>query len=223
MIPDGFVLCGGRSRRMGSDKARAPVGQPPVPMAIAVATTLRGLGGRGALVRRGDDGLPWRWADGSAVEVVPELDGPEVHPLFGVATALRAARTPLAAVAPCDVPDLTVEAWAALVARAPAVAWDGERVHPLVAVLAASDADRAQQLALAGAPARALTADLPRVALPPATLVDRDDPASLGRGPVARLLARVPVRDPAQRRRLAAGERARLRASGILDPGGDEG
>jgi molybdopterin-guanine dinucleotide biosynthesis protein A len=219
VIPDGFVLAGGRSRRMGSDKARAPVGAPAVPMAVAVARALGALGGRVALVRRGDDGLPWRWPDGGPIEVVAEAEGPRVHPLIGVETALRAARTPLCAIAPCDVPDLTTDCWRALIAEAPAVAWDGVRVHPLVAVLDASEAERARTLAAAGAPAQALTVGLRRVLLPEAALADRDDPASLGEEPVAALLAGVPVRDREMRARLAAGERERLLARGIVIPG----
>jgi molybdopterin-guanine dinucleotide biosynthesis protein A len=211
VTPDGFVLAGGRSRRMGFDKARAPFGSPPVAMATAVASVMRTLAGRVALVRRGEDPLPWCWPDGTAIEVVREAEGPQVHPLLGVETALRASRTPLCVIAPCDVPDLTSACWTELIARAPAVAWDGERIHPLVAVLDRDLADQAGALAASGAPAGALTAGLPRVRLSAEVLADRDDRASL---------ARVPLRDPGARARLAAGERARLLARGIVDPSG---
>lgn len=218
MIPDGFVLAGGRSRRMGFDKARAPVRSPPVAMAAAVAESLRVHGGRVAIVRRGDDGLPWIGTDGAPIEVVWERERPSTHPLYGVATALAASRTELCAIAPCDAPDLTPQVWEALFDAAPAVAWDGERVSPLVAVLWTGLADRALALAEAGAPAHALAEGLRRVALSASVLADRDVRERI-HSPVRALLDRVPISDPGYRERLATGERTRLAARGILDPG----
>jgi molybdopterin-guanine dinucleotide biosynthesis protein A len=224
---DGFVLAGGRSRRMGFDKARAPwKGAEPspakwtvVPLALAAAASLEPVCGRVALVRRADDGLPWPLPDGRQAEVVWERVEAEEHPLWGVATALRAAQTDPVAILACDVPGVTAASWQALVAAAPAVAWDGERVHPLVAVVPRSLAARAEELARAGAPAHRLCEGLARVRLPPEELQDHDDPASLGEGTVARLLRSVPVTDPAKRDRIAEGERGRLAQRGILDPG----
>jgi molybdenum cofactor guanylyltransferase len=211
---DAFVLAGGRSRRMGRDKARVAYGT--VPLAVACALPLRRFG-RVAIVRRGDDGLPWVWPDGSPVEVILEPDDRPHHPLWGVATALEAAQTELVAVVACDVPDLTEADWAALVERAPAVAVDEEgRVNPLVAVLPAAAAAEARALAGAGASARALVERAARVPIASARLGDHDDPSRLPADPVARLLARVPVQDPSLRERIAAGERARLRARGIV-------
>ena len=48
---DGFVLAGGRSRRMGADKAR--VAWEGRPLALVVADCLRAVCSRVALVRRG--------------------------------------------------------------------------------------------------------------------------------------------------------------------------
>jgi molybdopterin-guanine dinucleotide biosynthesis protein A len=212
-VIDGFVLAGGRSRRMGFDKARAP--WDGLPMALAVRAGLRSVCARVALVRRGDDGLPWPLPEGGVAEVVWERVDAEEHPLWGVVTALRAARTELVAVAPCDVPEL--RSWPALVRSAPCVAWDGARIQGLVGVLPRSLADRAEQLARAGAPAHHLVTDLPRVELPAAELRDHDDPSTI-RSPVEALLARIPVDDPVARARIAAGERGRLAARGVLDP-----
>ncbi|MEZ4236771.1 MAG: NTP transferase domain-containing protein [Myxococcota bacterium] len=214
---DAFVLAGGRSRRMGFDKARAPFGRPPVPMALAVAASMRGIGERVALVRRGDDGLPWIWPDGAPVEVVLEDDPGEVHPLYGVVTAMRASRTPRCAVAPCDAPELTPAAWAALLAAAPAVAWDGARcTRWWPCSIRPTPTGRWPWPAPARRPTRSPRGSC--VALPAEVLADRDVPAALGASPVQALLARVPVRDPARRARLAEGERARLLARGIVDP-----
>ena len=76
MEVDGFVLAGGRSRRMGSDKARAPWGT--LPLAVATATSLRAVCGRVALIRRRLDDLPWMYEDGSPVEVLLEKISDEV-------------------------------------------------------------------------------------------------------------------------------------------------
>ena len=217
--PNGFVLAGGRSRRMGFDKARA--WWDGVPLAIAVARSLEAVCDRVVLVRRVDDGLPWRHPDGRDVEIAREPASGEHHPLWGVVTALEAARTPFVLVAPCDVPGISPASWTALLARAPSVACDAERPHPLVAALPRELAGRARALAAAGAPAHALTRDLVQVQLPEAELVDHDDPASLGEGPIRRLLARSPVTDPAARRRIAEGERQRLLCQGIIDPTDD--
>lgn len=213
---NGFVLAGGRSRRMGFDKARA--WWDGVPLALAVARSLEAVCDRVVLVRRVDDGLPWRFPDGRDAEVAWEPAGGEHHPLWGVVTALEAARTPIVLVAPCDVPGITASSWSALLAAAPSVAWDAERPHPLVAALPRELAARARELATAGAPAHALVRDLRAVRLPEAELADHDDPASLGEGPIRRLLAQVPVTDPESRRRIAEGERERLLARGIVDP-----
>ncbi|MEQ1565764.1 MAG: NTP transferase domain-containing protein [Myxococcota bacterium] len=205
---DGFVLAGGRSRRMGSDKARAPYRGRP--LGVAAAESLRQVCGRV------DDGLPWPLPDGSALEVVLEPDDEEPHPLWGVVSALDAARTERVAIVPCDVPGVT--AWDVLLARAPSVAWDGERLHPLVAVVTRAERARAAALARAGAPARVWVEGFTRVELSPESLTDHDDPASLGIGPIARLTATIPVHEPHRLERIVEGERARLAALGMVDP-----
>jgi molybdopterin-guanine dinucleotide biosynthesis protein A len=208
---DGFVLAGGRSSRMGTDKARAPFRGRP--LALAAVDSLRAVCDRVALVRRKDDGLPW-----PDVEVVWERDDGDPHPLWGVVSALRAARTERVAVLACDVPGVSPATWAALAAAAPAVAWDGVRVHPLVAVLERSMADAAEALAGAGAPAWRLADGIARVSVDGAELADHDDPASLAPGPIRTLLASVPATDPAVLARIARGERGRLAALGMVDP-----
>ncbi len=151
---DGFVLAGGAGRRMGFDKARASVGGWPV--AVRVGLSLRKVADRVGLVRRGPpDGHPWVWPDGSPIEVVREADDGERHPLWGVATAMRAARSGALVLAPCDVPELPADLLHALVKAAPATARDPTGPHPLVGVLPASDAERAARFAAEGRAVRA--------------------------------------------------------------------
>ena len=84
---DAFVIAGGRSQRMGSDKARLPF-PDGWPMAVHVAMQLRAVARTVALIRRGEsDGLPWIWPEGGQVPVVREQDQGERHPLMGLVTA----------------------------------------------------------------------------------------------------------------------------------------
>jgi molybdopterin-guanine dinucleotide biosynthesis protein A len=89
------VLTGGRSRRMGRDKATMPVGGRPL--------GLRPVEALGALV---DEvvvaGRPLPGLD-ARVAADPVRDG---GPLAGVVAGLLAARTPLAVVVACDMPSL---------------------------------------------------------------------------------------------------------------------
>jgi molybdopterin-guanine dinucleotide biosynthesis protein A len=181
-------------------------------MAVAVATALRPTCKRVVLVRRIDDGLPWSWPDGEPIEVLAEPDDAPVHPLRGIALALRAAHTELVAIAPCDVPRVSARTWSALVACAPSAA------DPLIAVLPAAWAGRAAALAEAGAPAWRLVEGVRRIEVPAEELRDVDDPRSLAPGPIRRLLDRVPVVDPVARERIALGERTRLANRGMVDP-----
>lgn len=89
----GAVLCGGSSRRMGTDKALLAVGRRP--MALRVALALQGAGASPVVAVGGD--RPALEALGLAT-VADECPGE--GPLAAVATVLRAGR-PLA-IAPVD-------------------------------------------------------------------------------------------------------------------------
>jgi len=126
-LPLGGVLVGGQSRRFGSDKAAARVGDRS--MVVRALDTLRAasdpvvlLGGDGAMARR--LGLPWR-AD----------DRPGRGPLAGLATGLRWAeelgRAGVLLLA-CDLPLVTARALRTIA---------GAARPDLDAVVAASRAD----------------------------------------------------------------------------------
>jgi molybdenum cofactor guanylyltransferase len=123
---DGYVLCGGASRRMGRDKALVPV--DGVAMARRVADALAAAGAERVVAVGGDaaalDGLglasrPDRW--------------PGEGPLGGLVTALGDAgggAAPVAVVVSCDLTDPDPVAIARLVqARA---AHDSDAVVPVV-------------------------------------------------------------------------------------------
>lgn len=96
----GAVLCGGRSRRFGSDKALAPTGDGT--MGQRVVDAMRGAGMDPVVAVGGDAGaalglitVPDRW--------------PGLGPLGGLATVLRWARRGDVLVVPCDLPLLDQE------------------------------------------------------------------------------------------------------------------
>jgi molybdenum cofactor guanylyltransferase len=126
---NGYVLCGGRSTRMGRDKAFVEL--DGVALALRVAEALR-LGGvdRVLLVGRPEQGL-----GRLGLPVVLDRAAPFQHPLLGVESALDDAGGP-ALVAPCDLGSLDGASVALLLAAdPPVVASDGTRLHPLLAVL----------------------------------------------------------------------------------------
>ncbi|MCK6502866.1 NTP transferase domain-containing protein [Myxococcota bacterium] len=176
-----YVLAGGRSTRMGRDKAFVEVeGQP---MAARVARALR-AGGAEPVHLVGKDpalatlGLPW----------VPDRDALH-HPLVGAAAALRHARllgATRALLCPCDLPWIDAGAIASLLAAgADACLGDGERVQPLCCVLPVARAAELAGQAARGAAVRAALSDLAVVLAPAAALrnVNRAEDLAAGSPP----------------------------------------
>lgn len=140
------VLVGGRSRRMGRDKATIDAGG--VPLAARPGLALGGLVDEVILAGRSVPGVAGRPVDDAAGAV---------GPLAGVVAALRAARTPLVVVAACDAPFLAPGLVARLVetlVSAPGArvaagsSWAG--LEPLPAVLRREAAEPLLELAGAG-------------------------------------------------------------------------
>ena len=157
---------------MGSDKALIEL--DGVALAVRVARCLQAGGCISAhLVGRQPElaqlGLP-----------VLVDEGPDRHPLRGVAAALSHSRTDLALFAPCDLISLTPHSVGLLLDhQGPCVAQGPNGMHPLLAVLPRHYAAQALRLAQAGQPAHALVTDLPRVTLPGHELTDANRPVDL--------------------------------------------
>lgn len=140
------ILAGGRSRRMGVPKAGVVLeGRTLLERAAGAA---RAAGLRPVVVAK----------RGSVLPAVPDLerwDEPDepVHPLTGVAAALRRAGRPVV-VLPVDLPGVPPQLLAHLAARtAPLVVVEGAgRLHPLLARVAPGCADDLAAAAAAGDP-----------------------------------------------------------------------
>lgn len=124
----GVVLTGGRSSRMGTDKALVEVGG--VAMAVRVAAALRAAGCTPVWCQGGDAAA----LRATGLEVRPDPE-PHAGPLAAIEAAIVAAAPADVVVAACDLPDLDGPTVAALVAAgtAPevlvAVAADGAGTH----------------------------------------------------------------------------------------------
>ena len=110
--PAGAVLCGGHSRRMGTDKAFVEVAG--IAMVERVATALSAGGCAPVVLVGGDSALLARFGRRVVADRFPDQG-----PAGGVLTALDAVSTDIVVVASCDLPMLdgtTVAALAAAVA-----------------------------------------------------------------------------------------------------------
>ena len=128
----GFVLVGGRSTRMGQDKALLL--SRSLPLAKDVANKVAVAAGSVALV-----GRPERY-HGLDLETIPDRR-PDSGPLGGIEAALQSGRGELNLIVACDMPGLEVSWLIALLQKARhgeawcTVARDREgTIHPLCAV-----------------------------------------------------------------------------------------
>jgi molybdenum cofactor guanylyltransferase len=106
----GAVLCGGRSRRFGSDKALAPFGSSTVGGRVVAA--LRGAGIDPVIAVGGQAG------NHLGLPTIADRR-PGEGPLGGLATALLYARHGWVLVVPCDLPLLRADDVARLLAPGP--------------------------------------------------------------------------------------------------------
>jgi molybdopterin-guanine dinucleotide biosynthesis protein A len=132
---EGFVLAGGRSSRMGREKALLDVGG--VPLIVRTARLVESVAGSATVVGQtaGIQAL--------GLHAVAD-DWPGAGPLGGIATALRVSRAPWSLVVACDLPYLTRPWMEYLVSRALAsdadavIAMNASGAEPLCAAYSES-------------------------------------------------------------------------------------
>ena len=186
----GAVLCGGASRRMGTDKALLPVDGEV--MAARVVAAVRAAGADPVLAVGGDAAA----LSGAGLPVVPDR-APGAGPLGGIITALGAADARVVFVASCDLvapsPAAVAATVDALVADPDAAvavpivggrrqwmhaAWRSSAAVPLSVAFGVGE--RAVHAAVAAAPLRVV-----ELALPAAAVADADVPTDLPGGNAA--------------------------------------
>ncbi len=118
----GVILAGGRSRRLGQDKAILPWPEPDSATTLLahVHTVLAAVCAEVLIVGSRDDLTGYR--------VVPDI-APVRSSLTGLASGLQAANTPLVLAVACDMPFLNAGLLRALIAAASA---DWDAAAPLI-------------------------------------------------------------------------------------------
>ncbi len=164
------VLTGGRSTRMGRDKATlVPDDGDPRTLARRVLDSLQPVAAHALLA-----GVPVPDAPPGVAAVIDQY--PQAGPLGGVATALPYVRTDLAVVAACDMPSIAAPLVADMLDRADAagagtlcVVCTGEHgVEPLLSVWRPAAAPLLDAALRAGVRALREALDgLPHLAIPP--------------------------------------------------------
>jgi len=179
--PVGVVLAGGAGRRMGGDKALAPLAGRP--LLDHVLAALRTVLGEVVVAAKDDTALPPLPA---GVAVWRESGEEERHPLLGIREALRRAAGRAVLVAAVDLPLVTPSDLRALLAAGASdravLARAAGRPQPLLALyppaaLAVLDAMGASEPATTVA----LRLDPLLVDLPPGRLLNINDAADLAR------------------------------------------
>ncbi len=133
-----FILAGGQSSRMGRDKAMLEIGG--VTMLDRAVGLIRSAGIEPVVV-----GAPKQFARTVKASII-EDEWPDVGPLGGIATALRASAKPWNLIVACDLPYLTREWLEFLLARGvgstgdAVAAMNGGGPEPLCAMYAKSAA-----------------------------------------------------------------------------------
>ena len=171
----GFVLCGGRSRRMGQDKAMMEVRGRP--MAVHAAEVLRSAGCSPVhLVGRQPDLKTLQW---------PTIDTESGmhHPLQGVVAALKHTQLVpkhFILIAACDLIHLTTDAVRKLLDHQKGcVAYDGSRVHPLLCLLPTARLKLCEEILKCQQSAHRMVQGLDRISLPPEVLANANTPDQL--------------------------------------------
>lgn len=131
-----IVLCGGRSSRMGRDKATLPFGPELMLQRVVRIVSIVADPAAVVVVAAPDQVLP----ELPAAVIVTRDERPDRGPLEGLAAGLRSMPDFVDAVyaTSCDVPllipDFVREMFQRLGHHDIAVPWDGEYCHPLAAV-----------------------------------------------------------------------------------------
>ena len=171
----GAVLCGGRSTRMGKDKAFVLL--EGVTLARRTADVMASAGCSPVVLTGRQPEL-----NNLGLPVIADAATDFFHPLLGVAAVLHSATTHLVLFAPCDVINLhPAHLKPLLMHNGPCVATQNGQNHPLVCVINTDQAPRAVEFAHQGRSVRDFVHALPAVQVPQPSLNDANSPYDLPR------------------------------------------
>ena len=175
MVVTAAILAGGRSRRMGRDKAFIPIAGTPLVERIAAVLRETGLQNVYTVGRQPE-------LQRLRIPTITESSENHHHPLFGVATTLEQLPDAVVLFVPCDVVNLTAAHLRPLLEHgSPCTATCNGHVHPLLCVLPKDMAATARHLARSEKSAHRLVEHLPSVELPSPVLIDANRPEQVPR------------------------------------------
>ena len=174
MVDAAAILAGGRSRRMGTDKVFIEV--DGVPLGVRTARIIEQCNVNPIYMVGNDPRL-------QELGFPVLSDGPQpLHPLSGVAAALKPHVDGWVLILPCDLVNLQHQHVRSLLdQKGPCVARVNGQIHPLVGLFPGSLAADAAHLATTGGSAMQLVSDFLVVDLSEPFLVDANVPEQLPR------------------------------------------
>ena len=165
----GAVLAGGKSKRMGQDKALVTLSGEP--LAVRQAKVLEQAGCSPVVLVGRQPGLS------SLGLQVLSGESAAAHPLTGIVHALESLPDQLVLFCPVDLPGLTpIHVAALLELQAPCTAVGPSGVQPLLCVLGPNELSMARDLLTLEGSATALVSGLPSVQLPSVALINCNSP-----------------------------------------------
>ena len=168
-----FVLCGGNSTRMGTDKAQLMINGTMMANKIAHQAISAGVESVHMVTK-------YNRSFTSPFHFIHDHTE-DMHPLHGVATALNHSKYPYALILCCDIPWLTASDIKQLIyAPKPCVAISTEALQPLCGVYPKSWEHKATTLAHQHKRVMAFAADCNRVELNAKSLKNVNLPCDLG-------------------------------------------
>ncbi|MGB0640240.1 MAG: molybdenum cofactor guanylyltransferase [Myxococcota bacterium] len=172
MVVPAAILAGGRSSRMGTDKALLDIGGTP--LAVRTFNSLHASGCNPIhLVGR----QPALHTLGIAV--ISDEDE-RSHPLYGLVAALSHCEHELMLIAPCDIPNLSPEHVQHILAYGqPCIAISDGRTHPLLGLFSVAMLSRARQIADENGSVHEFTQNMTRLDLPSPSLLNLNFPSDL--------------------------------------------
>jgi molybdopterin-guanine dinucleotide biosynthesis protein A len=129
-----YILAGGKSTRMGQEKALFTIQETP--MSVIISEKLKKAGCDNVfLISKNKLPMP-------ILQISEKYK--EQHPLYGVHTALNHCMDSLCLITPCDLPFVSVDSYRLLMEqKQETVASEKNKIHPLLGIFSSSRSEEA--------------------------------------------------------------------------------